>query len=342
MFCGKCGEKIPKDSSFCPKCGKKTEVEVLEKKKEKEVIPSDKKMCKECKKLVNKKEKKCPNCGAPLNKAKKTIITISIIVGAILALIIGIILFNVISEKNKENKYNNAIELYSNQEYDKAKEIFEDLDYYEYSHLYIEVIEATYLLDGGKYAEALQLLEQVPEDIIDIYSIKNYAAIGTEFNKGNYSDIYENNKYKTTFYNDKEKEMIYESFYQYGLSEYKDGKYTTAKEAFDKIKDYKDVSSILNDKYFNLIGNYYSYSTSYGYTWGMLSLSFYSYSNTVNYNVFTQSLFSTDIPTGYEYQYRIIDNVLYIDDFQTYRITSFDGNTLVLKDGSTTFTLTKS
>jgi len=339
MFCGKCGEKVPKDSSFCPKCGEKTNAVTAP---IKETIPVGKKKCKECKKLVDKKEKKCPNCGAPLNKTKKTIIIISIIVGAILALIIGIILFGVIREKNKENKYYNAIELYNNQEYDKAKEIFNDLEYYEYSHLYIKVIDAAQLLEKDKYAEALQILETIPDDIIDIYSIKNYSIIGTEFNKGNYNDIYEDYKYKTTFYNDKEKEMVYESFYQYGLNEYNNGKYTTAKEAFDKIKDYKNVSSILSDKYFGLIGNYYSYSISYGYKWGLLSLSFYSYGNKVIYNVFTQSLFDTNIPTGYDYEYKIIDDVLYIGDFQTYRIASFDGYNLVLKDGGSTFNLVKS
>lgn len=343
MFCENCGNKLSKDSNFCSECGKNSSIDIKRKKEvKKTVIPKDKKACKECKKIIDKNLKKCPKCDAPLNKTKKMIITISIILGAIIALIISIVTINIVSEKNKEKKYYNAIELYNNQEYEKAKELFDDLNYYEYSYLYIDVIEAAYLLENDKYAEATQLLENIPEDTIDIYSIKNYAIIGTEFNKGNYKDIYENYKYKTTFYNDKEKEMIYESFYQYGLSEYNNGKYTTSKEILDKIKDYKDVATILNDKYFDLIGNYYSYSTSYGYTWGMLSLMFYSYTNTVSYNVFTQSLFSTNIPTGSDYEYKIIDNVIYIGDFQTYTISSFDGYNLVLKDGNATFTLTKS
>ena len=108
------------------------------------------------------------------------------------------------------------------------------------------------------------------------------------------------------------------------------------------VNSYKDVKKIRSDKYFGLIGNLYNYSVSSGYSWGYMSITFYSYGDSVLYNVFTQSIFNTNLPKGNDYTYAIKGNDLYLNGSYFCKIVSFNGTKLVLRINGTTYTLTKS
>lgn len=311
--------------------------------------------CANCGQEISDKAETCIHCNAKVGKVntekvkvkkekKKGNKKIIIIVILIVLLAIGIFGYKFIVNKITEEKYAEAVNYFNQKEYDKASEVLEHkfLKDYGLSDDYRSAIAMMKLLEEEKYEEVLTQIDGISDEVGVKYSIKNFAKNASNYKKQDYKAIWEDNKYTTTFYNDKEKEMVYDGIYNYALSVYNDGYYGSSKEMFEKIKDYKNSAEILNDKYFQLIGNNYNYSTSYGYTWGYMSILFYSYGDRINYNVFTQSLFNTNLPKGNEYTYRIKNNQLIVaGDIVLFDIVSFDGYNLVIRDGNNKFTLTK-
>ena len=277
------------------------------------------------------------------NSRKKKLPLILLVVG-IVFVIIGVVFgMDSLNGKKKQEKYENAILLFDQKKYSEAKPIFSELDDYELSKAYILVIKAIDHLDKGEYQEAYDTLNySVPDSIEIVYSIKRFASTGINYLKKDYNQIYEDNKYTTSFYNDKEKEMVYEGKYNYGLEQYNKGYYGSTKKIFTDLQGYKDSDKILNDKYFKIVGNDYMYSVISGYTIGSLSLYFSESEDSVYYNVYVQSAFDTSFPKGSFYTYKIKNNKLIMGNNDiTYTIKSFNGSKLVIKSGSSTFTLKK-
>jgi len=297
------------------------------------------KICKECGKKVSGKDKVCSNCGVVVKRTGALIFNIILVILMLLSFIgfIGVIFY-----KNVYTKYNDAVYLFNERQYDEAEELFQETKWYKHSKSYLVLFDCLDLLEDDKYQEALDKINTINEEIDGVYSLKKYASLGINYNNKDYDAIYEDYKYISNYFNDKEKEMVQESLYLYGTNKYKEGYYNSAKQALEKIKDYKDVGTILNDKYFSLIGNHYLYSVASGFNIGMVSILFYSYGDKLSYTVYTQSIFNTNIPSGYDYQYRIIDNKIVMGDYSiVYDIVSFDGNILKIRQGSTVFTLEK-
>ena len=273
------------------------------------------------------------------SKNKKSIIIVIIL----LLVMIGGVTVYLVDGTIKKQKYEDAIQLLNSKKYDDAYELFDELKDYELASGYRALIKGIEYLENENYQLAYNTFTNDVPSEINVYELKRYAQNGVYYMNHDYKSLYEENKYVSSYYNDKEKEMVYEGMYNYGLSLYNDGYYGSTKDIFTKIKDYKNSSEILKDKYFQLVDNIYSYSVSAGYTWGYIGLAFYSHVDGVIYTVFTQSLFDTNIPKGKDYSYKIKNNKLILgNNAIVYDILSFDGNKLVIKQGSSKFTLTKS
>lgn len=312
------------------------------------------------------KDGKCQECGHKLNdgtlcsycgydnkkvdiknkKYKKgAFVGVATVVAAVIILF-GILIGANISENKKQAdidaKILEGVELYKDYKLDESEKVFNEVKDESMAKHYLNGIKVVRLLDEGKYDDAYKIYETISEGSeAKTYSVESYVNLTKYVKNNQYKEFFEDQKYNSAFVTEKHKELYNEAMYTYGVNAKNEGKYTTSKEAFDKIPGYKDVDELLKDKYYKLIGNSYSYSTSAGYKWGLMSFLFYSTGDTVNYNVFTQSLFDTNIPTGYEYSYVIKDNVLILGGSLKFNILSFDGNTLVIKQNNNKFTLTK-
>ena len=275
----------------------------------------------------------------PKKKKDKTWIVIVLVV-IIPVLIFGVYYFKKV---NVKHKYENAITLFDDKKYEEAYKEFEKLGDYELSDRYIAVIKTIEYLDKEEYQLAYDTIEDIDSSEISIsYQLKKYAQNGIYYSDKKYKELYEDNKYTSSFYNDKEKEMVYDGMYNYGVSLYNEGYYGTPKEIFTKLGDYKNCSELLKDKYFQLIGNSYSYSVSSGYTFGYYSLTFYSSGDKLLMTISVKSIFDTSSPDQYNYNYKIKNNQLIMgDSVFVYNILSFDGKTLVIREGNSTFTMEK-
>lgn len=362
LVCINCGAKVEEQLHICEDCGKKFDIDLdacpncgcpYQKVKDNALNDNKDKCCPDCGHVLALDDKVCPECGCPLeestqvlpkkkNTKKKLIISISSIFVLLVVIIVTFVGINKHISKQKDDKYNEAISYFEEGNYDAAYKSFSELGYHELSHQYVVAIEMIRYIDKEEYERALKISYELDDDV-DIFStLKKYAQYGVYYKEKNYKAIYEDTKYLIKFYDDKEKEIVYDSHYNYAKSLYNEGYYSSTKDMFERIKDYKDVSNILKDKYFNLVGNNYNYSVQSGYNWGYMSILFYSSSDRVNYTVFTQSLFNTNIPSGYEYSYRIKNNKLIMGNNDiVYDIVSFNGNTLVIKQGQSKFTLKK-
>ncbi len=294
--------------------------------------------CERCGKRLKKDDDKCPECGYKNNSSKSLYIFIGIVVSIIFLIIIGV------QNSNKSAEYKKAVEYFENKDYDNAYVIFNKLNNYELTKEYLTAINYLREIDNGNPENVLADIDNQPNNIKVMELIKKYATNAYDYKNSNYERIWIDNRYNEFFINDKEKEIVNEGMYQYGMTTYNEGYYGKAHLVFKRLGDYKDCKTILQDKYFGLIGNGYMYGTRSGYVIGMLSFFFHSSSDKVIYNVFTESVYSTYIPDGYEYDYRIKNNQLILGDNIVYDIISFDGNNLVVRSSSNgrSYTLEKS
>lgn len=166
-----------------------------------------------------------------------------------------------------ENKYQEALYLYSENKYQKSSDIFEKIIDYKDSKKYYDKINY-YLADkdfenGNKY-EAMVRFNQIKKykdanerskniaesfylDAFDLYNKKEYKKAAKEFEKLNKVNYKESSN------------MVYQCSYKEALNSLNDGKFTESIKEFDKNITFKDSNSLISEARYRLGKNLFEH-----------------------------------------------------------------------------------
>ena len=242
------------------------------------------KIAQEEKKLEERRQAELAEKAYKVQKEKDTqirkvkLIAIATIIGfvVILGTIIGV------SKHSKNVKYENAVSLYEQGDYEEAMETFEKMGDYKDAKSQVESIrnqiqvrENTYeqgiaYYNSGAYAEAIQQLQEISDyedtaDYLEQASSILYQQAQDAVNNGDYKlaqekitaipegySISTQAKALQVEIDQKVAEQEKEENYAQAVSYYDDGQYDLAQSVFIALGDYSNVKEYLNN-----IGNYY-------------------------------------------------------------------------------------
>ena len=150
------------------------------------IISSNLVKCPDCGKEISRKAKSCPNCGCPINQKNISKIfkqgaleNVIFLCGAIIILCVIIVnvIFIKISNKDKMTEcYNQAFELYKNDELAEAKKLLGDIpDYKGVNELIIKIEERENEIRAEQYVESYYIA-------IDLYQKGNFTQAKEIFN----------------------------------------------------------------------------------------------------------------------------------------------------------------
>ncbi len=241
-------------------CGKKvdakTAVKALEEASESYKLLGDYENSKEllvkCETLLSGFQNKLRK--ARLKKMRRCVFAVSMLVIIVLAIVFTPRIL-------QEIKYNKAIAYMDAEEYETARELFEELDYYKLSETYAEKCiynQALEYMENCRYEKALSLFKKLDEDAYEdeiefceeqmeyeAWCEETYASAMQLKAKGKYDDAIAVLN-EILDYSDSENQILEcenlrnEEEYQKGMDYKQKGDYETAIKSFTKISDYKD------------------------------------------------------------------------------------------------------
>lgn len=180
----------------------------------------------------------------PIKKAP-----VFIIAGAVLCVAIAILAYFLVTSANRQNKYKEAVEMYSERQYEQAVSVFSELGDYKDSPEYLDMCNydrAVELFEQGSYADAVVLFEGLGEygDCAS-YLDSCYAAIGDSLiENGSYDEAQA--EYNKLSDSDQKAQLLKRCDYLKAKQLFSDKKYTEAIEAFEALGTYSDSLSYID------------------------------------------------------------------------------------------------